>query len=44
MLDEQSSLVRLVKFRVETFHGEGGGLQYLAFHGPVRKSSEQCIC
>ena len=38
-IDQQSSLVTRVKFRVETFHGEAGGLQFLAVHGPIRKSS-----
>ena len=38
-IDQQTTLVKRVKFRVESFHGEAGGLQYLAFHGVVRKSS-----
>ena len=38
VVDQQSSLVRRVKFKVESYHGEAGGLQFLAFHGPVKKS------
>ena len=38
-VDQQSSLVRLVKFRVESFHGVAGGLQFLSAHGAVKHTS-----
>ena len=34
-VSQQSRTVRFVKFRIESFYGEGGGLRHLSFGGTL---------
>ena len=38
-LSQQEKTVRFVKLKVETYFGDGGGLRYLSFSGPLSRKS-----